>query len=82
MCLLKFVREQAGQPSSVRLLRPLSVCTNMGRTIYEKVRNPPYMHLASTDTAVVEINVNLDDGEPVPFKGGKVTVKVHVRKRR
>jgi hypothetical protein len=67
--------------SSVRLLRVLPVKQKKDRNCYEEVRNPHYVPVANTDTDVVEVNISRDDGTLVPFKGGKVIVTVHLRKR-
>lgn len=66
----------------VPLLRVVPVRHNSGRTVYEEVRNPHYVSVTNSDTDVVEINIRRDDGSPIPFRGGKTIVTVHVRRRR
>ena len=68
--------------ASVPLLRVLPIRYNRkndSKNVYEEVRLPHYVPVATTDTDVVEIDIRGDDGKPVLFKGGKVCVTVHLR---
>ena len=67
--------------ASVRLLRVIPVRSEGERNVYEEVRTPHYVPVTNTSSDVVEINISRDDGKPVPFKGGKVIVTLHLRKR-
>ena len=69
--------------TTVRLLRVLPVRSGKkNRNIYEEVGQKLYVPVANTDSDVVEVNINRDDGSPVAFKGGKVIVTVHLRRVR
>ena len=40
-------------------------------------QNLQYFPVASTHTDSVEVNIRQEDGRPIPFEKGKVSVKLH-----
>jgi hypothetical protein len=69
--------------ASVRLLRVIPVRNQKGiRSMYEEVAIPHYVPVTNTNTDVIEVNIRNDAGEVVSFRGGKVIVTVHIRKKR
>jgi hypothetical protein len=68
--------------ASVRLLRVIPVRNQKGiRNMYEEVAIPHYVPVTNTNTDVIEVNIRKDAGEVVSFRGGKVIVTVHIRKK-
>ena len=47
----------------------------------ETVEEPMYVNAAALDTDVVEVDIRRRDGESVVFRGGRVVITVHLRKR-
>ena len=69
--------------ASVRLLRVIPSRYLKGvRNVYEEVTIPHYIPVTNTNGDVIEVNIRKDDGQPVSFRGGKVIVTVHIRKKR
>ena len=64
------------------LLRFVTVEGEYGETITKTFDTPHYVPLKQSSLSTIEIDIRDDTGEHMPFTGGKVITKLHLRRRR
>jgi hypothetical protein len=67
--------------ANVQLLRVVPVSGKKFANVYTEFNQSHYVDVANLATDVVEVLITSDDGERVPFDGGKVILTVHFRKK-
>ena len=68
--------------SLVLLLRIVPIHGGHGRTVPQHLDHVQYLLLLCKGFGTIEIDIRDDTGRPVPFERGKVTVTLHVRRRK
>ncbi len=64
------------------LLRIVPITGRHGEMVTARFDHVQYMPVLSREFEDVEIEIRDDTGRPVPFERGKVTVTLHLRRRR
>ena len=64
------------------LLRIVPITGRHGEMVAARFDHVQYMPVLSREFEAVEIEIRADTGRPVPFERGKVTVTLHLRRRR
>lgn len=67
--------------ANVRLLRVVPVSGKKFSRVYTEFSQAHYVEVDKISTDVIETLITSDDGEKVPFDGGKVILTVHFRKK-